>query len=173
MTDFRLGRLPCDQQALAEAPAIMAGRYAAMPPPATCDRRDIAYQPRMFANNDLPDCSAAGLANGMLAVGAIAGFEPVIDDTLVPAFYAGCVGCEPTEAAMAATDGAVLLDVLAWQDRHGFDVGQQVPLVAVWGTLPLSRAGLAHAAEQLPAARHHPHAESSQSPQSPGAEVGL
>lgn len=140
---MRFGRLPHDPVALAAAPALMSVRLAGPMPPPGLDRSHIAYQPRMFSNDVLPDCTAAGLANAALAVSALAGFQCAIDDALVPAFYAGCVGCGPTEADMAASDGAVVLDVLTRQATQGFDVGDQVPLVALNGTLPLNRIAIA------------------------------
>jgi hypothetical protein len=105
--------------------------------------------PRMFANDQLPDCTAAGLANGALAVSALAGYEMAIDDAKVPLFYASVVGCQPTEEAMAATDGAVILDVLQRQATGGFDAGGQTPLVALAGTLQLNRIALAQAMASL------------------------
>lgn len=149
MRNFRLGRLPHSPAALAAAPGIMDGRFAAASPPQTLDRSGIDYRPRLFKNDTLPDCSAAGLANAMLAVGALAGFEPVIYDSYVPPFYASVVGVQATEAAMEATAGARLLDVLERQERDGFDVGQQVPLVAAWGRIPISRSAVAHTTAEL------------------------
>ena len=142
--DFRLGRLPHDPDALAAAPHILSPRYAAMLPPTTLDLSGLDYRPRMFGNDMLPDCSAAGLANGMIAQGALFGVEPAIQDGLVPAFYADCVGVPPTFEDMAATEGAVLLDVLQRQARGGFDVGQPAPLFGFAGTVPTDRVSIAH-----------------------------
>jgi hypothetical protein len=85
----------------------------------------------------------------MLAVGAVGGFEPVIDDALVPALYAAVVGCQNTQVAIRATAGARLLDALSWQERHGFDVGQQVPLVAISGIVPVGRLQVARCVADL------------------------
>lgn len=146
---MRLGRLPCAPADLARAPSILWHASTFAPPPAVLDRRDVDYRPRMFGNNILPDCSAAGLANLALAVSTLAGAEIAIDDALVPAFYAACVGCAPTESAMAATDGAVLLDVLRRQVVQGFDVGGQTAFVGLSGTVPLRRTYLAQIVSQL------------------------
>jgi hypothetical protein len=143
-TGYRLGRLPHDPDALAAAPRLLSPRYAAIAPPPTLDRSGIDYRPRLFGNDALPDCSAAGLANGMLAQGALGGIEPVVLDGLVPTFYAGCVGVPATFEDMAATEGAVLLDVLQRQARGGFDVGEPVPLFGFAGTVPTDRASIAH-----------------------------
>ncbi|HXT81397.1 MAG TPA: hypothetical protein VN702_17665 [Acetobacteraceae bacterium] len=140
---MRLGRLPANHADIARAPSLRDHHFAAMPPPAKLDRRDIDFQPRMFGNNIYPDCSAAGLANGMLAVSALDGLTPVIADAMVPAFYAECVGVANTDAAIAATDGAVLLDVLRHQATQGFSVGQQVSLAGLFGTVARNRTSLA------------------------------
>ena len=146
---MRLGRLPADQARLARAPSLASHRFAAVPPPVRLDRSAIEFQPGLFGNDYLPDCSAAGLANAAGMVAAINGYTLAIDAAKVPPFYAACVGCDPTDAAMAATDGAMLLDVLQRQMQSGFDVGEQVPLIGLYGTLPLDRSALASAMAHL------------------------
>lgn len=142
---MRLGRLPHDQVALGQAPAHL---FAAVPPPPKLDRSAVHFVPELYENNYLPDCSAVGLANAARGVAALNGFGLVVDPDMVPAFYAGCVGCDATPAAMAATDGAVLLDVLARQATHGFSIGPQM-LVGRHGTIQLSRTALALAMARL------------------------
>ena len=146
---MRLGRLPADPAALARAPTLAAHRFAAMPPPPRLDRSHIAFQPGLYGNDHLPDCTAAGLANAAGMVAAINGFELAIDADKVPLFYAACVGVPATDAAMEATDGAMLLDVLTRQVQSGFDVGLPVPMVGLHGTLPLQRSVLASAMARL------------------------
>lgn len=119
---MRFGRLQHDPVALASVPVH---RFGAIPPPAALDRRGVDFEPGLFQNDVLPDCTAVALANSARATAALAGYQLVVDPALVPAFYAACVGCEDTDAAMEATDGAVALDVLARQARDGFDVGPQ------------------------------------------------
>ena len=145
---FRLGRLPHDQAAVDHAPSLGAHRFAAALPPAKMDRSAIPYAPGLYQNDILPDCTAAGIANAAGMVAALNGYAMAIDPAKVPPFYASCVGCEPTGAAMAATDGAVLLDVLARQARSGFDTGPQ-SLVGLFGTLPPMRSVLASAVATL------------------------
>lgn len=145
---MRLGRLPHDPAALARAPSLAGHRFAAMPPPPILDRSAIAFAPGLYRNNDLPDCTAAGLANAAGMVAALNGYALAIDPDKVPVFYAGCAGCEPSDAAMATTDGAVVLDVLVRQARSGFDVGPQT-LAGLHGTLPLSRTVIASALGRL------------------------
>ncbi len=144
MMQYRFGRLPHDPAALAAAPGLLAPRYASVVPLPTLDRRALPFSPRLCQNDALPVCAAAALVNAVLAVGAIGGFEPVVNEALALPFYAGVAGCAPTEAAIAATDGVTLLAALQRQAQAGFDVGQQVPLRAIAGTIPLTRAAIAH-----------------------------
>ncbi len=141
---MRLGRLPHDPAAVAAAPSLAGHRYAAMAPPATLDRSGIPFRPQLRHNDVWPDCVAVGLLNGMLAVEALntGGDLNIAPDVEVP-FYAACAGCEPTPAAIAATDGLVVLDALRHQAVHGFDIGGVNRMVADFGTVPLTRAAIA------------------------------
>lgn len=104
----------------------------------------------MYGNDHIPDCSTAGLANAAGMVYAInTKSELAINPDKVPLFYAQCVGCAPTDEAMMATDGAMLLDVLMRQWQSGFDVGLPVPLVGMPGVLPLKRSVIASAMTRL------------------------
>ena len=145
---MRLGRLPHDPAALARAPSFAAHHFAAVKPPALLDRSHIEFAPGLYRNDDLPDCSAAGLANAAGMVAALNGYGLAVNPDKVPLFYAACAGCDATDAAMQATDGAVLLTVLARQVRSGFDVGPQT-LVGLHGTVPLDRSVLASAMTRL------------------------
>ena len=117
-----------------------------MAPPPILDRSATPYRPQLRHNDVLPDCAVVGLINGALAVEALntGGDLAIAPDVEVP-FYATCAGCESSMAAIAATDGLVLLDVLRRQAAHGFDIGAVAPLVASFGTLPLTRAAIATA----------------------------
>lgn len=143
---MRLGAIPTPRQRLETTPPLPWRHFAAVPPPATLDRRDIRYQPRLCDNDTLPVCTAAGLVNAALAVAALDGTSLKIDDDKVLDFFAGVVGCAPTKAAIAATPGAVILDVLQQQVQQGFDTGGQTPLVGLHGTVALTRTALANTA---------------------------
>lgn len=143
---MRLGRLPHSAAQLAALPTLAGHRMAAFVPEPALDRRATGFMPALDGNDTLPVCTAVGLRNHAAGVAAIGGFDLAVDDAAVPGFYAGCVGCAPTTEAMAATDGAVMADVLARQARRGFvRVGDQAPLVARYATVPLSRTALANA----------------------------
>jgi hypothetical protein len=145
-----LGRLTHDPAALALAPQLT--RYAAAwgAPPPQLNRNNIAYAPRLYQNDTLPDCTAAGLANAADAQAALNGLGAVnIDAQHVVDFYADCVGCT-VPAELAATDGARELDVLSYQAQKGFDVGLPAPLVADCATFdPQNRNLLANAMAYL------------------------
>ena len=141
---MRLGRLPHDPARVAAAPSFVGHRFAAVPPPPVLDRGATEFQPGLYGNDTLPDCTPVGMANAATAVSAINGFPLAITDAKVPAFYAQCIN-QPnaTDAELAATDGAMMLDVLTRQVTSGFDVGQESALVGLFGTMPVARSVLA------------------------------
>jgi hypothetical protein len=142
---MKLGRLPPNPATLAALPSLATHRMSAFVPERVLDRSSTAFTPALCGNDILPVCTAVGLRNHAAGVAAICGFTLAADDAMVPAFYAGCVGCDLTMPAMEATDGAVISDVLARQAAHGFDLGEQVLLAARYATLPLTRTALANA----------------------------
>ena len=140
----RLGRLRHDPEALAAAPQLADHSFAAIAPAPMMDRQAVPFQPRMFSNDILPVCTCAALANAALAVSALNGFQTLIVDAAVPAFYAACLGMPgASNTELAETDGAVAMDVLRRQAVAGFDAGQETRLVALFGTVPLDRTRLA------------------------------
>jgi hypothetical protein len=143
---MRLGRLPHDPAAVAAAPSLANHHYAVMAPPDQLVRSGVAYAPQLRNNDTLPVCTAAGLLNGALGIEALNTDSGLaIAEGVELAFYAGCVGCPPTAAAIAATDGAALLDVLRRQSTIGFDIGAVAPMSADFAAIPVTdRAGLAN-----------------------------
>lgn len=147
---FQLGRVAATAEALARAPSVASHRLAAMPAPPRLRRDTVPFTPGLYDNDTLPDCTAAGLANVARAFGTLNGAEPVVDPDSVPRFYAACAGVNDTYEDMAASGGAVMLDVLRRQLTAGFDVGQQTPLVADFVTLDIgNRQQLATAMVRL------------------------
>ncbi len=147
---MKLGRLPADPERIARAPQLAAHRFAAAPPLPSLDRSAVPFLPRLFGNDTLPDCTGAALANAALAVSALNGFETAILDADVPAFYAECIGMpRASPAQLAATDGAVALDVLRYQFASGLGVGAQTVLCALFGAVREDRAALANALVNL------------------------
>jgi hypothetical protein len=124
----RLGRRPHDPARLSTVrPHRMS---ATAPPPASLLRPDIAWTPTLADNNTLPTCTVAGLMNAARMWALTHGrFDLTNDDGALLAFYASLAGCADNTAAIAATDGLVLLDVLDRAETSGFDCGEQAPLV--------------------------------------------
>jgi hypothetical protein len=139
----RLGRMAHDPMAVARVPSH---RFGAVPPPPRLDRGAVAFEPGLYANDSLPDCTAVALANAARGVAALNGFDLVLEPASVPAFYGACVGNPPD---LAATDGAVMLDVLVRQAVRGFDIGPQI-LHGLYATLATrSRSALASGMARL------------------------
>jgi hypothetical protein len=139
----RLGRIAHDPVAVARVPSH---RFGAVPPPPRLDRGAVTFQPGLYANDRLPDCTAVALANAARGIAALNGFDLVLQPARVPAFYGACLGNPPD---LAATDGAVMLDVLARQAARGFDIGPQV-LHGLYATLKTSsRSALASGMARL------------------------
>lgn len=145
----RLGRLPADPRQLALAPKLAHHRFGLSPPPPSVDRCQIELQPVLGQNDVLPDCTTVGLLNAARMVAALNGYQLAAHEDRCKAFYAEVVGCEPTDAAIAATDGVWCLDVLKRQATRGFDVGLQTELVALFGRLPETKPMLANSIAHL------------------------
>jgi hypothetical protein len=140
----RLGRLPHSPARLAAVPPHTFAADA--PPPPVVDRSGIAFAPGLWRNDVLPDCTAVGLANARRAATLIQGYDIPTDEGQIIAFYAACAGVADIEAALEASDGAVMLDVLERAQRDGFQMGGQTPEVPTFAAIqPTDRAGLAHA----------------------------
>lgn len=140
---MQLGRLQHDPVAVAASPALPP-KFATEPPPPVLDRSGVSVALGMYDNDTLPVCTGAMLANAINAIAALSGYPIPIPVEKVLAFYAGCVGCAPTPQAIGQTNGAILLSVMRRQVQNGFDIGQQVPMVGLFGHLPLSRLVLAN-----------------------------
>ena len=136
---MRLGRKPHDAARVAAvAPHVMG--FA--PVPATCPRTDIVWKPSLVRNDVLPTCSIAGLMNAARMTALLHGYDLVDDEAALLAFYAALACCADTEAAMEATDGLVLLDVLERARDAGFTCGEQTPIVPLFSSIPLSGQAL-------------------------------
>ena len=143
------GRLPHDPGRLAAAPALR--NYGLAPAPLTVDRSAIDFTPELFKNDTLPDCTAVTLANCVQAASLVlTGAKEVIDPVKVPAFYGASIGKpNATTDELAVTEGAQILDVLAYQSRAGFDAGQQAALVANFGVIDPTTTAIASAVAHL------------------------
>jgi hypothetical protein len=103
---------------------------AETPPPLELPRPGLVWTPTMARNDVLASCCVAGLVNSLrLWCLAYHGFDLVVSDNMLIAFFCEAAGCDQTEAAMEAVPGLVMLDVLELAQRRGFDVGAQAPYV--------------------------------------------
>jgi hypothetical protein len=126
-SNYPMGRKPHDDARLAAVPPhIMA---AGAPPPENCPPPP-GFVVEEGYNLTLPTCAVAGLLNiARLWCITRLGFDLAYDVTCLLTFYALVSGCEPNEAAIAATDGLELLDVLETAQSKGFRVNSQNVLV--------------------------------------------
>lgn len=100
--------------------------------PLSLGRHNLNPQFQMFDNDQIGDCSSAGIANTMIAFSALSGTTPIVTTSDAVNFYSLSTGYNP---ANPSTDqGGVLSEVLAYATRNGYDAGyyKYVPL---WGTL--------------------------------------
>ena len=143
---YCLGRLPHSPEQLEATPKHLFGDIL---PPSILDRRNINFIPGLYKNDICPDCSAVGIVNAARAVAELNGYDLVVVEQNVLNFYASVVGCAPTLAAIEATRGAVLINVLNKQSISGFDIGSQ-SLVAGWKAINhTSRIALANGMNQF------------------------
>lgn len=122
---MRLGRLPHSPSRVAAVrPHVMATTA-----PAPLSVPVPTWTPSLVQNDVLPSCTIAGLLNSARAWALRHDFDLVNTDPPLLSFYAGLAGCADTVAAIEATDGLVLLDVLEKAQSAGFDIGEQTPIV--------------------------------------------
>jgi hypothetical protein len=143
---FRLGRIAHDPVRVRQSTGRVPMFASIAPGPARVDRSIIAFKSTLWKNDVLPDCTAEALYNIAIACAAIAGFPLYVDPIEPPAFYSHCVGDPPD---LAATNGAVMLDVLAKAEQIGLDTGHD-RLFPVWSALPKSRSSICAAMVQAP-----------------------
>ena len=136
---FRTGRLPHDPARVAAVtPHVMALEKT----PTSVPHANIIWTPTLARNDVLPTCSVAGLMNSARMWALANGYDLVNTEAALLSFYAALAGCAETEAAMAATDGLVLLDALEKARDAGFTCGEQTPIVPLFSSIPLSGAAL-------------------------------
>ena len=138
---MKLGRLPHDPERLAHG--LMAAP-APLPYLPQLDRSAIPFEPGLWGNNELPDCTAVGVANSALASGLLRSAAPVIVDGKPQRLYGAVIGQpDASDDVLAATQGAYVMDVMNHVATHGFDAGQQVPLVPIPRTIHNAREAIA------------------------------
>jgi hypothetical protein len=126
-----LGKRPAVQRA--GMPLFEGQKLLARQAPPKLIRDHIDPDPQMDRNNELGDCTAAGLANVARAQARLGGITLTIPTEKTVAFYSQSTGYDPANANSDA--GGVEVDVLADAARQGFEIGQQTPLYPLWGSI--------------------------------------
>lgn len=122
-----LGRKPHDPARVAAVPVrrVMA---AASPPEKCLPPPDFVVE--LGFNDTLPTCCVVGLLNSVrLWCLSRHGFDVVYQRERLLTFYGLVAGCDPTESAIGATDGLMMLDVLETAQAKGFRINDQDVLV--------------------------------------------
>jgi hypothetical protein len=123
-TNIAFGRKPHDDARVAAAPQHRMS--AESPAPVDLPRPTILTKPSLVYNDNLPTCAVAGLINHLRAwTQQFHGFDLPENDQLLLDLYAAVCGCAATVAAIAATDGLVLMDVLEYVRANGFRIDSQ------------------------------------------------
>lgn len=100
--------------------------------PLTLKRDQYSPKFQMFDNDQIGDCSAAGIGNIMIGAECLHGLSPIITTYNAVDFYSLTTGYNPADPS---TDkGAVLSDVLSYAVRNGFTAGYY-KYYPIWGTL--------------------------------------
>jgi hypothetical protein len=125
-------------------------------PPPWLNRTALNYQPQMFDNDIVGDCTCANLANTAIAYGVVfGGGPPPIDPSAPLDFFGVCVGQPGASVQQLATvDGAVLLDVIGNACTNGFAAktyadGTKELLVPVHEPIPTTREAIAETLIQM------------------------
>ena len=115
-----LGRKPHDALRVGQIAKHRMGAGGPLPP--AISRSNSAWTPTLAQNDVLPTCTVAGLANSFRAwcLTRHVPFDPTVEDGALFDLYAAVAGCAPTPAAIGATDGLVMLDLLDHVRLHGF-----------------------------------------------------
>jgi len=144
------GRLPHDPVRLAKAPQL--AKYSSLAvanPPSRLDRSSVKAAFQMGDNDVDPDCTGAGYFNLAIMVAELMGYGLNVLPGSASKLYAQTVGIDPTNAAaIAASGGAMLMDLLTRQATQGASTGNDL-LFGEPGVLPLTRNALANAMDRL------------------------
>jgi hypothetical protein len=111
-------------------------------PIATPDRRQaIRWAPSLVQNDALPTCTVAGLINSARWWALLrGGFDLTNIEANELAFFAKVAGVPDVITAIAQVPGLVMLDVLEYAQKNGFDVGNGNRLVPEYNSIPTTDA---------------------------------
>jgi hypothetical protein len=125
-TRGKTGRNPYRPEQLAQFSQWHTHRVALERAPDKLDRSHVLWKPRMRLNDELSNCTCAGLANNLEAAAMIEGWDIDIPDPKTKTLYGLSCGYDGTPAT---DNGGIEADVLLWAMQHGFDTGGQVAFV--------------------------------------------
>lgn len=117
LIDLRVPRLGALRYATRKAPTSVVGR----PDP----------NARMYLNDVLSDCTAAGIGNSLNAVAALHGWKIDSDDKDALAFYKGSSGFDPNKGN---DEGCTGPDALNYAVNHGFATANE-RYFGLWGNV--------------------------------------
>ncbi|MGI4797003.1 MAG: hypothetical protein ACRYG8_23720 [Janthinobacterium lividum] len=126
-----LGKLPAIFPS--NAPRMDGQKLMARQAPPKLIRTHIDPGPQMDRNDQLGDCTAAGIANAARAQARLGGYTIGIPTEKTVAFYSQSTGYDPTNAN--SDQGGVEVSVLASAARDGFDTGGETKLYPLWGSI--------------------------------------
>ena len=139
----RTGLLPHDPVAVAAAPRHLFG---ALRPPDRLNRPLRDWQPGMYGNDTLSNCTSVALFNQARGVEWLQAEAALSVLPLAPAdFFAECAGDPPD---LAAVHGLRALDVLSRAAVHGIPAANQ-RLYPQYGVVKRNRVALARAMNRL------------------------
>jgi len=116
------GRLP-DADYLTR-PAVAAEHpLLAVEPVWTPERRGIGFMPYLGQNDVRPTCTATAVMNMLRWVAILQGFDLGAVEDAIQQNYADMLGIPNTEAAIMASNGAVVADAMKYVGSPGYDTG--------------------------------------------------
>ncbi len=110
-------------------PTLRGHAMAREAAPSRLPRDHLDYRPALNGNDQCGDCTCVAVADTIRAQAALGGFQVGITTSDVLGLYRHVSGYP------AQDDGAVEVDVLAYQARHGFAGDGQAPYVGLWANI--------------------------------------
>lgn len=135
MVTFATGRIAAPA-AYAAAASIADHPLIATGDAWTAGRRDTSWLPYLGKNDIQPVCTSAGMMNAARWLAHLQGFDLNAVEAMVQPFYAGCVGCAPTDDAIMATAGASVPVVMSRLAEPGYDLAPAITYTGIARRIP-------------------------------------
>ena len=101
-------------------------------PAASVSRKGIIPEIEMFRNNEIGDCTSAGIANSAIMAAKLNGYDIIITTKNAVDFYAESTGYDPI--TNTNDSGGVEVDVLDYASKKGFKMNFDT-LYPIWSTI--------------------------------------